>query len=97
MVSPTFRSVGRSSVWQWSRPTKVKGVEEKLVEWGLRIADSMALWVIAVHPDARKGLYQGLGFEARETYVACVDGDDKKMALARLRRRPASVVKPSST
>ena len=68
-----------------------QGVEEKLVGWGLRIADAMALWVVVVHPDAGKGFYEGLGFESRETYVSSVEGDDEKISLARLRRIPQPV------
>jgi GNAT superfamily N-acetyltransferase len=65
-----------------------QGIKEELVEWGLRIADAMALWVIAVHPEAEKGFYQRLGFECRDTYMPHVEGDDEKISLARLRRIP---------
>ena len=61
---------------------------ERLVKWGLKIAEKRGLWVVVACHEEKKPFYEKLGFRYRGDYTASVPGDDRELNLAWLQNDP---------
>jgi hypothetical protein len=64
-------------------------VAEKLVAWGLGIAEEEGLWAVVACEEDRKRFYEELGFRHRGTVTVHVPGDDKELNLEWLQKDPS--------
>jgi GNAT superfamily N-acetyltransferase len=92
----TMGSTSFSQFWQLhhlaidSQPEN-QGVMERLVKWGLEIAEKRGLWVVVACHEEKKPFYEKLGFKYRGDYTVSVPGDDRELNLAWLQKDPKTM------